>query len=306
MEKTKLTIICPVFNEESTVPLFFHRVQRVRQELAPEYNVDILFCNNASTDGTLVAIEELRKSHADVFVITLSRNVGYQRSIECGLRNAKGDLFVIIDVDCEDPPEMIVTFTGKYREGYDVVYGERIDREEAAWMKSLRKFFYRLLRLAADQTIILDMAEFSLLTAEVRDAIVQDQTSFPFIRASIGRVGFRVIGIPYKRAARIAGQTHYNLVGMTVFAIAGILSSSTLLLRLPVYALPFWIIAVTGLAVAMTWSPKPWVYPTLLALIALYVGATAAFLAIYVARIYHNTLGRPNFIIRRSGTHLQP
>jgi glycosyltransferase involved in cell wall biosynthesis len=306
VEKTKLTIICPVFNEESTVPLFFHRVQRVRQELAPEYNVDILFCNNASTDGTLVAIEELRKNHAEVFVITLSRNVGYQRSIECGLRNAKGDLFVIIDVDCEDPPEMIVTFAAKYREGYDVVYGERIDREEAAWIKSLRKAFYRVLRLAADQTIILDMAEFSLMTAEVRDAIVRDQTSFPFIRASIGRVGFRIIGIPYKRAARIAGETHYNLVGMTIFAIAGILSSSTLLLRLPIYALPFWTVAVAGLAVAIAWSPKPWMYPSLLALIALYLGATAAFLAIYVARIYHNTLGRPNFIIRRSGTHLQP
>jgi polyisoprenyl-phosphate glycosyltransferase len=306
LAKTSLTVICPVFNEESTVPLFFQRMQRVREELAPDYHVDIVFCNNASTDGTLAAIEEIRKSHADVFVITLSRNVGYQRSIECGLRNAKGDLFVIIDVDCEDPPEMIPTFAAKHHEGYDVVYGERVDREEAAWIKSLRKVFYRVLRLAADQNIILDMAEFCLMTAEVRDAIVRDQTSFPFIRASIGRVRFRTIGIPYKRAMRIAGETHYNLVGMTIFAVAGILSSSTMLLRLPIYWLPFWSIAVIGLAVAITWSPQPWMSPTLLALIGLYIGATAAFLAVYVARIYHNTLARPNFIIRRSGTHLQP
>lgn len=306
MAKTKLTVICPVFNEERTVPLFFQRVQRVREALALEYQVDILFCNNASTDGTLAAIDEIRKNHADVFVITLSRNVGYQRSIECGLRNAKGDLFVIIDVDCEDPPEMIPTFAAKYREGYDVVYGERVDREEAGWIKSLRKVFYRVLRWAADQDIILDMAEFCLMTAEVRDAIAQDRTSFPFIRASIGRVGFRIVGIPYKRAARIAGETHYNLVGLTIFAIAGILSSSTILLRLPIYWLPFWSAAVIGLAVAIAWSPQPWMYPTLLALIALYIGATAAFLAVYVARIYNNTLARPNFIISRRDTHLQP
>src|SRR5258706_4665770 len=129
MPKPKLTIICPIFNEARVIPLFFRRLQPVREKLSAEYVVDLLFCNNASTDESMAAIDEIRKNDADVFVITLSRNVGYQRSIECGLRNAKGDLFVIIDVDCEDPPEMILDFVAKFREGYDVVYGERIDRE---------------------------------------------------------------------------------------------------------------------------------------------------------------------------------
>lgn len=306
MLKTKLTVICPVFNEEKVIPLFFDRFQPVRDKLLADYDVDLLFCNNASTDGTVDSIETLRAAYPYIYIITLSRNVGYQRSVDCGLRNARGDLFVIIDVDCEDPPEMILEFLAKYREGYDIVYGERIDREEANWIKALRKFFYRLLRSVADENIILDMAEFSLMTAEVRDAIVQDQTSFPFIRSSIGRVGFDVYGIPYKREMRIAGDTHYNLFGMTIFAIAGILSSSTLLLRLPIYALPFWFLAVITLSAWLIQAPEPWMYPVLFSLFALYAGSTLAFIGIYVARIYKNTLGRPNFIIRRRGTFLQP
>jgi dolichol-phosphate mannosyltransferase len=306
MLKPKLTIICPVFNEEKVIPLFFARLLPVREKLSVDYDVDLLFCNNASTDATIDAIETLRVSYPSIYILTLSRNVGYQRSVDCGLRNAKGDMFVIIDVDCEDPPEMILEFMLKQREGYDVVYGERVDREEANWIKSLRKIFYRLMKSVADENIILDMAEFSLMTAEVRDAIVQDQTSFPFIRASIGRVGFNVFGIPYKRELRIAGNTHYNLIGMTIFAIAGILSSSTLLLRLPIYILPFWIVAIVTLSVGIVQAPEPWMYPVLFSLFALYAGSTLAFIGIYVARIYKNSLGRPNFIIRRRGTFLQP
>ena len=228
MAKTKLTVICPVYNEQKVVPLFFGRLHPIRERLSAEYDVDLLFCDDASTDGTLDAIQAIRKDYPNVFVITLSRNAGYQRAVECGLRNAKGDIFILIDVDCEDPPEMILDFVRKHREGYDLVYGERVDREEAAWIKSLRKLFYRIMRLVGDENIILDMAEFSLMTDEVRIAIMQDHTSFPFIRASLGRVGFRVAGIPYKREARIAGETHYNFIGMAIFAIAGVLSSSTL------------------------------------------------------------------------------
>lgn len=305
MQKPKLVVICPVFNEDQVIPLFFARFQPVHEKLLVDYDIDLLFCNNSSTDGTVAAVEKLRSHHPYIYMITLSRNVGYQRSVECGLRNAKGDLFVIIDVDCEDPPEMISEFLAKHREGYDIVYGERIDREETQWIQSLRKLFYRLMKSVADENIILDMAEFSLMTSEVRDAIVQDKTSFPFIRASIGRVGFNILGMPYKREKRIAGDTHYNLIGMAVFAVAGILSSSTLLLRLPIYILPFWMVAIISIFVKMTDGPESWMFPALISIIALYVGSTLAFIGIYVARIYKNSLGRPNFIIRRQDTYLQ-
>ncbi len=301
----QLTIICPVYNEEKVVRLFFERALPVIKELSARYQVDLLFLNNASTDGTYQAIETLRHEHAFVYVITLSSNVGYQRSLECGLRNAKGDVICFIDVDCEDPPEMILEFVKYYEQGYDLVYGERVDREEIRPIKMLRKLFYHIVHHVADEDIILYMAEFSLITSEVRDAIVQDNNSFPFIRSSIARVGFRRIGIPYKRHRRIAGETHYNLLGMTIFAIAGILSASTLPLRVPIYLLPFWLLLTAALGATQIVTGNPWFLLANVLSACAYLGGTAAFTALYVARTYKNGLGRPNYIIQKRYTHMQ-
>ena len=302
----KITVLCPVHNEQSVIPLFFARLKPVIDTLLSRYRVDLVFLNNASTDGTYQVIEEIRKEHSFVYVITLSANVGYQRSLECGLRNAQGDVITFIDVDCEDPPEMILEFVKYYEQGYDIVYGERVDREEIRPMKMMRKLFYHIVHRVADEDIILYMAEFSLLTAEVRDAMVQDNNSFPFIRSCIARVGFRRIGIPYKRHRRIAGETHYNLGGMTIFAIAGILSSSTLPLRLPIYLLPFWLLLTAGLGAAQIATSNPWFLLANALLASAYLGSTAAFTALYVARTYKNGLGRANYVIHRRYTHLQP
>lgn len=303
--KTGLAIICPVHNEAKVIPLFFERMKPVMEALSGKYDVSLIFSNNASTDTTLESIEKIRNENKNVYVISLSSNVGYQRSLECGLKNSSGDLFAFIDVDCEDPPEMILSFIQAYEEGYDIVYGERADREEPEYVKFLRKIFYRILRAVADEEVILDMAEFSLMTKEVRDAIVQDNTSFPFIRASIGRVGFRRKGITYKRHKRIAGDSHYNFFSMTKFAIAGILSSSTLFLRIPIYSLPAFLLLMIALPSAYVLTSNAWWLVATFFLFTLYVSSTVSFIAIYVARIYKNTLGRPNSIIDRRTSHLQ-
>jgi len=302
----RMTIICPVYNEEKVLPLFFERILQVTKELSARYQVDLLFVNNASTDGTYQTIEKLRKEHAFVYVITLSRNVGYQRSLECGLRNAKGDIITFIDVDCEDPPEMILEFVKLYEQGYDLVYGERVDREEIRPIKFLRKVFYHIVKRVADEDIVLYMAEFSLITAEVRDAMAEDHNSFPFIRSSIARVGFRRIGVPYKRHRRIAGETHYDLLDMTIFAIAGILSASTLPLRVPIYLLPLWLLLTAALGAAQIATGNPWFLLANALLASAYLGGTAAFTALYVARTYKNGLGRPNYVIHTRYSHLQP
>jgi glycosyltransferase involved in cell wall biosynthesis len=301
----RLTIICPVHNEEQVIPLFFEQAQPVIASLSSRYRVELLFLNNSSTDGTYDVIKALREVYPFVYVITLSSNVGYQRSLECGLRNAKGDIIAFIDVDCEDPPEMLLEFVRFYEQGYDVVYGERVDREEIRLLKMMRKLFYQIVHYVADEDIILYMAEFSLFTSEVRDALVQDSNSFPFIRSSIARVGFRRLGIPYKRHRRIGGQTHYNLFGMVVFAVAGILSSSTLPLRLPIYFLPVWLLLTTLLGVAQISTGSPWFLLANALLGCSYIGSTIAFIALYVARTYKNGLGRPNYVIQSRGTHMQ-
>src|SRR6266446_6101748 len=301
-----LTIICPVYNEASVIPLFFARLSPVVKTLSARYRVDVLFLNNASTDGTFDAISALRKENPFVYVISLSANVGYQRSIECGLRNAKGDLVTFIDVDCEDPPEMILQFVQVYEQGYDIVYGERVSRDENHAISWLRKLFYRIVYSIRDEDFILDMAEFALLTAEVRDAIIMDQSSFPFIRSSIGRVGFKRVGIPYRRQRRIGGKTHYNFLQMTIFAVAGILAASTLVLRLPIYLLPFWLVLTGVLGIIQIHTGSSWIFLVNVLLACAYLGGTVAFIALYVARTYKNGLGRPNYVIHKRYTHLQP
>lgn len=304
--RKKIAVICPVYNEAKVIPLFYARIKLVMQELSKRYDISLTFSNNCSTDKTVEEILRLRALDPSVFLISLTANVGYQRSLECGLRNCKGDLFVFIDVDCEDPPEMILKFVEAYEQGYDIVYGERADREEPGYIMLMRKIFYRILRFVADDDVVLDMAEFSLMTADVRDAIIEDNSSFPFIRASIGRVGFRRKGIAYKRNKRIEGESHYNFFGMTKFAVAGILSSSTLFLRLPIYTLPAWLLLVLALAVGRAVTGNKWLDAALIFSFFFYVGTTVSFMAIYIARIYKNTLGRPNYVIDRKTTFMQP
>ncbi|MDZ4836542.1 MAG: glycosyltransferase [Candidatus Melainabacteria bacterium] len=306
--KTKklLTVICPVYNEMGSIPIFTERLKAVREQLLEKYNVDLLFSNNASTDDTLAEILKLRAENPFIHIITLSRNVGYQASLECGLRTARGDLFVFIDVDCEDPPEMILDFVKLHEEGgYDIVFGERVDRHEPTLLMWGRKIFYRVLKAVADEEVVLDMAEFSLMTEEVRDAIVEDSSSFPFIRASIGRVGFRRMGIPYKRDKRVAGHSSFSGFRLIYFAVAGILSSSTLFLRLPVQTFFFWLAAVFALAIVRVYNDSRWIDAAIIMLSATYLGSAVAFIAIYTARTYKNSLNRPNFIISKRDSYLQ-
>lgn len=298
--KPLVTIICPVFNEEQTVNLFYERVRSLFAQLANDYRCNLLFVDNCSSDKTLQIIQDIQSVDQQVYFISLSINVGYQKSIEFALNHAKGDFFAVVDVDCEDPPEMVREFLSVQSNGYDIVYGERVDREEGPVLKTVRKFFYRLTRFVSDEHFFVDMAEFCLITSEVRDAIIQDMSSFPFIRASIGRVGFRFRGIPYKRHKRIAGVTHYNLYRMTTFAIAGILSSSTLPLRAMAYTFPF--LVFLG-AAAFFWQPIREVF---LFLLVLYVSMGIMFNSIYLARIYKNSLGRPNAFLVKRKTKLQP
>jgi dolichol-phosphate mannosyltransferase len=150
------------------------------------------------------------------------------------------------------------------------------------------------------------MAEFALFTNEVREAVITEKSSFPFIRASIGRVGFQRFAIPYTRQRRIAGKSNYNFISMSIFAIAALLSSSTFFLRLPIYIFPLWIGALLAIGYLYVGHPSPfWAVAGTLTF-ALYVGFVLAFIALYVARTYKNVLERPNAFINRRKSILPP
>jgi dolichol-phosphate mannosyltransferase len=304
--KPTLSILCPVHNEEEVIPLFFKRLHPVIEGLSSRYVVRLFFLNNASTDSSVSAMMQVGSEWRDTYIISMSRNVGYQRSIELGLRTVDSDVYVIIDVDCEDPPEMIDTFSQHLEDGAEIVYGLRTDRQEPRVLKECRRFFYRILQSVADEDILLDMAEFSMFTREVRNAVIQENSSFPFIRASIARVGYRRVGIPYARELRIGGRTHYNVPGMVIFALAGILASSTLLLRIPIFVFPLWVLFITVLAIIYASSQAVWAAAGIAWLGLVFLGFTAAVMALYIGRTYKNGLERPNAFLSMSTSKLPP
>jgi glycosyltransferase involved in cell wall biosynthesis len=289
-ERKLISIVCPVHNEEAAVPLFYERLQAALAPLRDRYDFELLFTNNGSTDGTLAAIMKLRERDPSVQVLTLSRNFGYEASVATGLRHARGAAIAVIDVDCEDPPELIPEFVREWEAGHDIVYGKRDERQEFIGMHWARKAFYRLNRLIADSEIVLDMAEFFLISAPVRDAILSIHSTKPFLRADVAHVGFQRKGISYQRQRRIAGQTHYNLWRALDFAIGGILSSSTFPLRLSVYLFPVLVAVNIALLVAGRFE---W----LVAIDFLYLAFFVAMIAIYVARTYKDVVQRPLAVV---------
>lgn len=297
-EKPLVSVVCPVHNEEQAVPVFYRRVRDALAPVRDRYRFELMFVNNRSEDRTLELLLKLRESDPSVQVLTLSRNFGYQASVSAGLRHAAGAAVAIIDADCEDPPELIPRFLERWEAGCDVVYGLRERRSEFWGLHLLRKAYYRLTRLIADSDLVLDMAEFSLMSARVRDAVLDNANSFPYLRGEIAYAGFRREGLPYRREPRAAGRTHYNFLGILRFAVAGFLSASTFPLRLPLYLLPA--AAAVNLAAAAAALrgalPDAW-FKALLLADALYLAAFQSMACLYAARTYKNGLRRPLYVV---------
>ncbi|MBI5200005.1 MAG: glycosyltransferase family 2 protein [Elusimicrobia bacterium] len=298
--KKRVSIITAVFNEQESVQSFYEELQKVLSKLE-RYEFELLFVDNRSTDRTRELILELRAKDPRVQLLTMSRNFGVQASFQAGFSNATGEATIVIDVDLEDPPELIPTFLEKWEQGYDVVYGERSRRPEPWIVKEARNLFYRLLRVTADTDIVLYMAEFALISENVRKSIINNHNTFPFFRTEIGYAGFARIGVPYERQKRRYGRTHYNVFGMFAFAIAGLLTSSTLLFRAAGWA--FFPIAGVNLAFILREHLFDQSFRRLILLDATYLIFLLSVHGVYLARIYRNGIGRPNYILDPKHTH---
>ncbi|HTR81881.1 MAG TPA: glycosyltransferase family 2 protein [Bacteroidota bacterium] len=302
-KKPLISIICPVHNEQESVPVFYSRLQNAIAPVKKEFDFELIFINDSSTDATLSVIKQLRKKDPATQVLSLSRNFGYQASVLAGMKFARGNGIFTIDVDCEDPPELVPEFISKWKEGYDVVYGLREGRPEAKIITSMRRLFYRSLKIMADSDIVLDMAEFALISSRVRDIIIDNQNTFPFLRAEIGYAGFSRIGIKYDRQSRVRGKSHYNIWRMTVFAGGGILTSSTFPMRIAFYFLPLFITLNILLLVLDLFNSTIGLFKVLLVFDVVYGASLLTVNGLYFARIYKNSISRPVFIIDWRNSH---
>jgi glycosyltransferase involved in cell wall biosynthesis len=222
-----LSLVVPVYNEVETVALFVERVESVFSD-PTAVQVEYIFVNDGSTDATLETLLLLQRRAPGIKVIDLSRNFGKEAALSAGLRCATGQAVVPIDVDLQDPPELILEMIEKWREGYEVILGRRVDRTSDSWAKrASANWFYRIHNKIADPAIPENVGDFRLMDRQVVDALNELPESRRFMKGLFAWVGFRTICLDYNRPERIAGSSKFNGWRLWNFALEGITSFST-------------------------------------------------------------------------------
>ena len=302
-----LSVVVPCYNEE---PVIETTHDRLAASLATLDGLDyeIVYVDDGSRDRTPGILRELHaRDPRHVRVLRFSRNFGHQLAVTAGVAHASGDAVVLIDADLQDPPEVIAEMVARWREGYQVAYGVRTDRPgETAFKRATAKGFYRLLNRLSDTPIPLDTGDFRLMDRAVVDALQAMPERDRFVRGMVSWVGFRQIEVPYRRAARVAGESKYPLLKMVRFALDGIASFSTAPLRLATW-LGFAVsaLALLGIvyAVAMRVFTSNWVAGWTAVMISiLFLGGvqllSLGIIGEYVGRIYGEAKRRPLYLVR--------
>ena len=246
-----LSVIIPCYNEEDVLPATHERLTRVLSGMAEDY--ELIFVNDGSRDATQEMLTELQLFDSHVRVMLLSRNFGHQIAVTAGLEEAAGAAVVIIDADLQDPPELIPEMVQLWREGNEVVYGVRLERQgESKFKLWTAKVFYRLINRLSETKMPLDAGDFRLIDRKVVGVLKAMPERARFLRGMVSWAGFRQTALPYARAARHAGESKYPLRKMVHFATDGIISFSLVPLKLAIWTgfLAIWI-AVAGIIVAI-------------------------------------------------------
>jgi dolichol-phosphate mannosyltransferase len=304
-ERPRYSFVVPVFNEEETLPELERRVTAVIDAL--DGPAEVILVDDGSVDSTPDLVTDLNRRDPRFKLLRFTRNFGHQMAITAGLDHAQGDAVVIMDGDLQDPPEVVPELIARWREGYEVVYAIRQDRSaEPWWRRTVIAIFYRTLRRLVDVDIPLDAGDFRLVDRRALDQFRRMRENNRYVRGLYAWIGFRQIGVPYKRGERYAGQTKYPLGKLIKLGADGIVGFSNLPLRAAM-ALGFLVagtsfvigLVAIALRIAHVGAVPGWasivVVVSFLGGVQLIVMGTVG---IYVARIYEEVKGRPLYILR--------
>jgi polyisoprenyl-phosphate glycosyltransferase len=230
-----ITILMPCFNEEGNVPELYRRVTEVSRSLSDRYDIDYLFVDNASTDGTVNILRELAANDPRVKVIVNARNFGHIRSPHHALLQTDTDATIIMASDLQDPPELIPEFLAKWEEGYRVVVGVKARSEESFLFFSLRSVYYKALRRLSDIELIEHFTGFGLYDRRVVQVLRTLDDPYPYFRGMIADLGFRSAKIPFTQPTRKRGITKNNFYTLFDMAMLGFTNHSKLPLRMATF-----------------------------------------------------------------------
>lgn len=303
-----ISLVCPVYNEAIVVGQFFSEVSSLFSNLGQEY--EIIFVNDGSTDNTLATILQLKENNPDTTIrlIDFSRNFGKEAALSAGLEYAAGEAVIPIDVDLQDPPEVMIQMIEKWKEGYDVVLAKRENRSSDTLSKrATANWFYEFHNKIAHTPIPPNVGDYRLMDRKVVDAINQLPEKQRFMKGLFAWVGFNSTEVCYTRAERSAGETKFNGWRLWNLAIEGITGFSTMPLRIWSYVglfisfLSFMYLTFIIFFATLHGIDVPG-YASLLTVI-LFIGGIQligmGILGEYIGRIYLETKSRPLYIINK-------
>jgi glycosyltransferase involved in cell wall biosynthesis len=305
--KSKITILVPVLDEEEAIRPFLHRLDEVFQGRR-DLDLEILFVNDGSRDGTLETLLDVQATDHRIKIVDLSRNFGKEAALSAGLQQATGSAVVPIDVDLQDPPEMIVTMVEKWREGYEVVLARRIDRRADSWVKrTTAGLFYQFHNLVSDHVLPENVGDFRLMDRCVVDALNRLPETRRFMKGLFAWVGFRATYVDYVRPTRTSGVGKFPTWKLWNFAIEGVTSFSTAPLRIWTYAgsavaLVSFMFGLLVFVRTLIFGIDTPGYASLMLAITFFAGVQLIGIGIlgeYIGRAYIEAKNRPIFIIRR-------
>jgi dolichol-phosphate mannosyltransferase len=302
-----LSIVSPAFNEGEALPRFHDELMRAIESLGGEFQVEIIYVDDGSHDGTLAVLRYLAATDDRVRYLSLSRNFGHQAALTAGLEHARGDAVITLDCDGQHPPKLIPTLVELWRAGHDVVLTIRAADRRLGWFKrATSAVFYRLLRRWTVLQVRAAASDFRLLSRKATDALLQLREAHRFLRGMVQWLGFSVAEAPFTPSPRVGGVSKYTLGKMVRLAGDGLFSFSRVPLRLCVLAglaatgLSF--LASTAAAVFHRGPVDPLMVALLVAVHIVGAGILAALAVLgeYVGRIHDESKNRPLYLIKES------
>ena len=300
--KPVFSVVIPCYNEEEVIMESYRRISAVMLSMGEPY--ELVFVNDGSKDATPALLNRLADEDNSVRVLHFARNAGHQIAVSAGLDYAAGSAVVIIDADLQDPPELIPEMARLWREGAQVVYGQRRSRAGESFLKlKTAELYYKLIQKLTGNAIPRDTGDFRLVDEKVADAVRGMPEHARFLRGMFAWVGFKQVPLLYDRDKRFAGQTHYPFKKMLKLAADGIMSFSDKPLKLPLWMGLVWLflggltlLALLIMALAGHSGGGWW----LASLLMIGFGSTLASIGIagsYLARVYDEVKQRPLYIV---------
>lgn len=309
MSEKKLTMVVPAYNEEEALPIFYAEALRVEKEL-PGVEIEYLFIDDGSSDGTLEVLRDLHKKDARVRYVSFSRNFGKEAAIYAGLQNAAGDYVAILDADLQDPPALLPEMLQAIEEeGYDCVGSRRVTRKGEPPIRSFfARMFYHIMKKISNADIVDGARDFQLMNRKVVKAILSMGEYNRFSKGIFGWVGFRKKWLEYENIERSAGETKWSFWKLFLYALDGIVAFSTApLVIASVMGMVFCLVAFVAIIFiivrTLIFGDPTSGWPSMVCIIIFIAGIQLLCMGIlgqYMAKTYLETKQRPLYLVEET------